>query len=131
MDEHRTQGVYVHVVDCVFDSIFARAEGEKQVAAEDEQQGSQHGGYYYLHKKAAAENLFRRVVVALAHGYGRSGRAARADKCGESRDYHDYRQANADSRQRKAAVDGHMPDIYAVNYVIEHIDYLRYDRRKR
>lgn len=40
-------------------------------------------------------------------------------------------QANADSRQRKAAVDGHMPDIYAVNYVIEHIDYLRYDRRKR
>lgn len=54
-----------------------------------------------------------------------------ADECGESRDYHDYRQANADSRQRKAAVDGHMPDIYAVNYVIEHIDYLRYDRWKR
>ena len=24
-----------------------------------------------------------------------------------------------------------MTDIYAVNYIIEHIDYLRYDRRQR
>ena len=57
--------------------------------------------------------------------------AAGADERGERRDYHDYRQAHSDSCQREAAVAGHMTDIYAVNYIIEHVDYLRYDRRQR
>ena len=38
---------------------------------------------------------------------------------------------HSDSCQREAAVAGHMTDIYTVDDIVEHVDYLRYDRRQR
>ena len=129
LDEDRADGIDVHVADGVVNGIFACAEGKQQRAVPDQKHSRQNERDENLQRKAAAERLFCRLVVVLDHEDRRTRCAAGADERGKRRDDHDNRQAHADAGQRKRAVPGHVPDVDAVDDVVEHVDQLRNDRR--
>lgn len=121
LHEYRAQRVYVHVVRGVAYGVFARAEGQQQAASPYQQRCRQHSRNAQLKRKAAAEGLLGAVMVAAPHEYRRTRRAARCGERRERRYYKDDRHTHADARQRKAAIAGHMPYVYAVDDVIEHV----------
>ena len=121
-------GVDAHVGQGVDDGLLAAPEDPEQLLAEQPEQTRQSHGDGHQAGKAAAHDLLRPAVVPLAHGDGRSGRAALGYQHGESADKVHHREAQPDARQGQSPHLGHMADVNAVHNIVQQVHQLGHHR---
>lgn len=129
--KNRADRVNIHVIHGIADRLFARAKRQKKRAVKDQQDSRKYNGDDNLQRKAVSERLFRAFIIALSHKNGSARRAAVADQRREGRDDHNQRHTDADAGQRHGALFRNMPDIHAVDNIVQHVDKLREHRRQR
>jgi hypothetical protein len=64
------------------------------------------------------------ISPSLSQKHGRFGRATTAYQCGERRDHHQGRHADANSRQGERTFVWDVADVDPVNHVVQHVDQL-------
>ena len=124
LDKDGAQQVDAQVGHGVGQGVFAGAEGPQHRLAKDGEHHAQRHRQDDQQGDAVAQDLFRRLVVAAAHGHRGPGRAAHADQVGKSGDQHDDGVGDPQAGQRQAAGAGDVPHVDAVHDVVQHIDQL-------
>ena len=125
LNEQRAERVNAHILLCIADGIFARAEKQQQVAVPDRDDDRQQNRKADEQREAVAHHLFGLFVFTFAHQHRHARRAAHKDKRGERGDEQDQRRADAHAGERQRADVGNMAYVHPVNEVIKHIDQLR------
>ena len=129
--KYAAQNVDPGVIQCVGQGRLAGTKEGQQLRRRGIEAGSQHHGEDQQHRKAVAHDLFRPVLILLAHGNGRAGRATGTGQHSKAVDQHQNRQKQSRAGQGVRTHFGNMADIDPVNNIVEQIDDLRHHRRDR
>lgn len=128
-DEDAAQHIDPGVTHPIGQGGVAGPEQPQQLGRKGEEEGGQHHRQPDEHRQTVAHDPLGAVLVVLAQGDGRPGRAACPAEHGESVDQHQNRHAEPHAGQRRGADALDVPDVDSVHNVIQQIDDLGDHRR--
>ena len=131
LDENSADSVNVHIIYSVFNRIFTGTEGKKKSTVTKQQDDCQDYRNQNLQEKAVTQNMFCSIKIIFSH-CNRSMRCTTAsNQCGKSGNDHNQWHTYTDSGKGKCPITRNVSNVNTVNNVVQHIDELCGDRRKR